>query len=227
NTLLASGGTLRYTLTLTNPSGPNVGTGYDVVISDPLPSGITSASVVDASPTARGGVTGASCAITGDTPPTLNCAAAVFPPDGQLVVVYDAVTTDALTPGATLNNAALVTWTSLADTNADERTGSGTSPNDYRTSANRSVLIGTPALVKSILTPQTRYAIGDEVSYQVVLSIPGTLSNAVFADILPAGLTYVADTLSLDYGTGLSATNAPSTFVRTDDTPEAGQETLA
>ncbi|MTW23283.1 hypothetical protein, partial [Allochromatium palmeri] len=225
NTLLASGGTLRYTLTLTNPSGPNVGNGYNLVIADPLPTGVSTASVVSTTPS--GDVTSASCTMTSATPPTLNCTAAVFPPDGQLVVVYDAVTTDALTPGATLNNAALATWTSLADTNADERTGSGTSPNDYRTSANRSVLIGTPALVKSILTPQTRYAIGDEVNYQVVLSIPGTLTNAVFNDVLPLGLTYVDGSLNLVYDAGLSATNAPSTFVRTDDTPEAGQETLA
>lgn len=226
NTLLAGGGTVRYTLTLTNPSGPTVGTGYEVTIADTLPTGITSASLVDASPTASGGVTDANCTMTDATPPTLSCTAAVFLPNGQLIVVYDAVSTTPLTPGTTLTNAALATWTSLAGVNSEERTGSGTSPNDYRTSTNRSVLIGTPALVKSIPAPQTRYAIGDEVTYQVVLSIPGTLSNAVFADVLPVGLTYVADSLSLAYADGLSATGNPSAFTRTDNTPGAGQETL-
>jgi len=223
NAVLAStASTVRFTLTLTNPAGASVSAGYDVSVSDPLPAGFASANLVGAVSTS-GGVAGASCAFTGTT---LNCGAAVFPPGGQLVISYDAVTTAALAEGASLVNNAAAQWSSLPGGDPGERTGAG-GVNDYAAAAGVTIRVGTPALDKSIVNPQPRYAIGDEVTYQIVLSFPGTLANVSFQDVLPEGLTYVGNSLTLNYGAGLSASGNPTDFTRTDNSPAAGQETLA
>lgn len=223
NAVLANtASTVRFTLTLTNPVGANVSAAYDVSVSDTLPAGFASASLVG-SPSASGGVTGAGCAFTGTT---LNCSAAVFPPGGQLVITYDATTTAALPEGASLTNAAAAQWTSLPGSDPGERTGTG-GVNDYAAASGVTLHVGTPALAKSIVAPQERYAIGDVVTYQVVLSFPGTLTNVSFQDVLPAGLTYVDGSLTLDYQAGLSPSSAPTAFTRVDNSPAAGQETLS
>jgi uncharacterized repeat protein (TIGR01451 family)/fimbrial isopeptide formation D2 family protein len=222
NAVLANtASTVRFTLTLTNPAGASVSTGYDVSASDPLPAGFASVTLVSAVPSS--GVTGASCSFTGTT---LNCNAAVFPPGGQLVVTYDAVTTATLVEGSSLVNSAAAQWTSLPDAAPDERTGAG-GVNDYAAASEVTIRVGTPALDKSIVNPQTRYAIGDEVTYRVVLSFPGTLSNVSFQDVLPEGLTYVGNSLTLSYGADLSSSGNPPDFTRVDNSPAAGQETLS
>lgn len=223
NAVLANtASTVRFTLTLANPAGANVSTAYDVSINDALPIGFASASLVG-SPSASGGVTGADCSFAGTT---LHCSADVFPPGGQLVITYDATTTATLPEGASLTNAAAAQWTSLPGSDPGERTGTG-GVNDYAAASGVTVHVGTPALAKSIVAPQERYAIGDVVTYQVVLSFPGTLTNASFQDVLPAGLTYVDNSLTLDYQVGLSPSSSPTAFTRVDDSPAAGQETLS
>lgn len=211
---------VRFTLTLTNPAGANVSTAYDVSLSDPLPVGFASASLVSLVPS--GGVTGAGCAFSGTT---LNCSATEFPPGGQLLITYDAVTNATLAEGTSLVNAAAGQWTSLPGGDAGERTGVG-GVNDYSASSGVVIRVGTPALVKSIVNPQIRYAIGDEVTYRVVLSIPGTLSNTSFEDVLPPGLTYVGNSLAMSYGAGLSSSANPTAFTRIENAPAAGQESL-
>jgi uncharacterized repeat protein (TIGR01451 family)/fimbrial isopeptide formation D2 family protein len=222
NAVLANtASTVRFTLTLTNPAGANVSTAYDVSVSDALPVGFASATLVSTVPS--GGMTGAGCAFVGTT---LNCGADVFPPGGQLVVTYDAVTTATLAEGSSLTNNAAALWSSLPGGDPFERTGDG-GVNDYASASGVTIRVGTPALVKSVVNPQARYAIGDEVTYRVVLSFPGTLNNVSFQDVLPEGLTYVSSSLTLNYGAGLSSAGNPTDFSRTDNAPAAGQETLA
>ena len=213
--------TIRFTVTLTNPAGANVSAAHDIRISDTLPAEFSSATLVSATPS--GDVTVETCAFTGKT---LNCGATLFPPDGQLVVVYDATTTATLAEGASVTNNSSAQWTSLPEANPGERSGAG-GVNDYTAASNVLIRVGTPNLDKTIVNPQTRYAIGDEVSYRVVLSFPGTFNSASFQDVLSAGLSYVPGSLTVEYGTGLTASTPPTDFTRTDDAPAAGQETLA
>ncbi|MBK7541480.1 MAG: DUF11 domain-containing protein [Candidatus Competibacteraceae bacterium] len=213
--------TIRFTVTLTNPAGANVSAAHDISISDILPAAFASATLVSATPS--NGVTGETCAFTGTT---LNCGATLFPPDGQLVVVYDATTTAALAEGASVTNNSGAQWTSLPEANPGERTGAG-GVNDYTAASNVLIRVGTPNLDKTIVNPQTRYAVGDEVSYRVVLSFPGSFNSASFQDVLSAGLSYVPGSLTVEYGTGLTASTPPADFTRTDNAPAAGQETLA
>jgi uncharacterized repeat protein (TIGR01451 family)/fimbrial isopeptide formation D2 family protein len=110
-----------------------------------------------------------------------------------------------------------------------ERTGAG-GVNDYAASASATVQVGGTNITKSIVAAKPRYAIGDTVSYQVDVAIPGSafgaLGNVVVTDILAAGLTYVPASLAITYNSASSSTN-PADFTRTDNAPSPGLETLA
>ncbi|PIE90914.1 MAG: hypothetical protein CR997_03400 [Acidobacteria bacterium] len=233
-----SGGDVTFTVTVTNPGGVATGTAYDVQITDVLSTDWSSLTVDSITPSA--GITGVNNASSGTT---IDIQVDVFPEDESLVIVYTAST---ITPPPSLStpltNTANATWTSLPGTNgtggattglpgdADgERTGPvNGDPNDYQAQDTSDVVVGDTQLVKDIVPLQTRYAIGDEVSYQVQFSLPPTanLANASLTDILDEGLTYVSGSLMVQYNGVTSSTN-PTEFTRTDDTPNAGQETLS
>jgi len=233
--LLTLGGSVQFTVTVTNPDGGFTGHGYDATITDVLPAEYTSLMVDSVTPAM--GVSGVTDNSSGTT---LSVDVASFPPDGSLTIVYTAAAPGPLTPG-TLANTATAVWTSLPGTNgtgaaapgapgdADgERTGSGAGPNDLTDSDTANVPVGELAVTKSILNPQARYAIGDIVEYQVVISLPPEpdLSNVAFTDILDEGLTYVTGTLSVNAGANVVFGASPADFARADNTPVAGQETL-
>src|SRR6202040_1081915 len=123
-------------------------------------------------------------------------------------------------------NTANATWTSLPGSNGSaadgvatpgapgsatgERTGAG-GVNDYAASASTTVQVGGTNITKSIVAAKPRYAIGDQVSYQVDVAIPGSafgaLGNVVVTDILAAGLTYVPGSLAIAYNGASSSAN--------------------
>ncbi len=233
--LLTLGGSLQFTVTVTNPDGGFTGHGYDVVLTDVLPAEYTSLTVDSVTPAM--GVSGVTDNSAGTT---LSVSAAVFPPDGVLTIVYTVTAPGPLTPGTIANTADAVA-TSLPGTNgtgsatpgapgdADgERTGSGLGPNDLSASDTANTPVGELAVTKSILNPQTRYAIGDIVEYQVVISLPPEpdLSGVAFTDILDEGLTYVTGSLAVNADAGVTFGASPADFSRADNTPAAGQETL-
>jgi uncharacterized repeat protein (TIGR01451 family)/fimbrial isopeptide formation D2 family protein len=224
--LLSSGGTVRYTFVVTNPTGAgNRATAFDVKLKDVLPSPFTSYSVVSFS----GGIAGPS-QVTGianvGSGTTVEFNAAVFPPDGTLTVVIDAVATGPITSGSTVNNSSTVTWTSLPGTNgtasatpgaAGSATGERTStaggtPNTYVATDTNSIRVGTPSIVKSVLNARTNYAVGEEVEYQLVVSYPPVnLANNKVVDTLPAGLVYVAGSLAVVAAPNLTNSAATAT----------------
>lgn len=219
--LLSSGGTVRYTFVVTNPTGAgNRATGFDVNVKDILPTPFTSYSVVSFNGAAAGAtqVTGITNVGSGTT---VEFNAAVFPPDGVLTIVIDAIATGPITSGSTINNTGNLTWTSLpggsgtasatpgaAGSTTGERTGSGGgTPNTYATSDSNAIRVGTPSIVKSVVNPRTNYAIGEEVSYQLVVSYPPVnLANNKIVDSLPAGLVYVAGSLVVTPAANLTTT---------------------
>ena len=107
-----------------------------------------------------------------------------------------------------------------------ERNGSGAGANDFSANDTATVTVGEINLTKSVLNPQARYAIGDLVEYQIVISLPANqvITSAVFQDVLDQGLTLSSETVV--YDAGVTAGNNPTAFDRTDDAPMAGQETL-
>lgn len=233
--LLTSGGTTTFTLVLSNPAGGFNGPAYDVNLLDSLPPAFTSMTVDSITPS--GGVSGITDNSAGTT---LDIDIATVPTGGQMTVVFSASAPGALSEG-TLTNTANMSWTSLPGSNGTgsatpgaagtidgERTGGG-AVNDHFTSDSADVVVGSVNLSKQVLMPQTRYAIGDVVEYQLQLSTPpgSALSNTQISDVLDEGLTYVTGSLNVAYGAGTTSGSTPIEFTRSDNTPIAGQETLA
>lgn len=233
--MLTLGGEIAYTVTITNPSGANVAGAYDLNLSDVLPAEFQNLVVDSITPT--GGVAG----VTDNTAGTsLDIDITSFPPDGQLVVVFTATAAGPVATGD-ITNTATVTWTSLPGAqgtgsatpgnsgDADGERNSAGGVNDFTASDSADVTVGELNITKSITSGGGRYAIGDTVSYQVVIGVPANqaVPNVVVSDILDEGLTYVSGTLVQNFDTNLSAGNSPADFTRTDNDPAAGQETLA
>ncbi|MTW23160.1 isopeptide-forming domain-containing fimbrial protein, partial [Allochromatium palmeri] len=193
SSLLSSGGTTTYTLTVTNNGDAPA---YNVRVADALPAVFTSAS------TTTGG-----CAIAGLN---LTCDIAEIAPGASVTLSFNA--TAGTIPGSQITNSATATWTSLPGAsgtdsatpgtagNLDgERTGgTGTGSNGYTTSASATIVVGLPSLTKTIENPQAHYAIGEIVNYRVTVSLPAgmNLSGAQIIDTLPVGLSYVAGSAS-------------------------------
>ena len=143
----AAGGTVTYTVTVTNPIVSNVGPAYDVRIFDQGPSAYSSITVTGIATT--GGITG----ITDlSNPFRVDLRIDVLPPGAELTITYDAV---ALPPlNLDIINAVRTTWTSLPGTQGTgdatpgspgapqgERTGGSGTVNDYKLSDNAVVQI--------------------------------------------------------------------------------------
>src|SRR5262249_15644550 len=146
----------------------------------------------------------------------------------------------AMPAGTRVDNTATASWTSLpgpqGTTNLvpgapgemdGERTGDQTGPNDYTTSDRATVVVGEVAFDKTLVVPQTRYAIADPVQYSVEISVPAfaALAQSVLRDVLAAGLTYQPGSLSVALPPGLTGT-VPPDFTVAADSPAPGQQTL-
>ena len=209
--LLTSGGTTQFTLTLSNASGANAAPAFDLVLTDVLPAAYTT---VGARDIASAGATGITDTTSGTT---VRVTIGRLDPGGNVTIVFPAAAPGTLAAGPIVNNAN-TTWTSLpgiAGSAADgvatpgapgtptgERTGSG-GVNDYAASAAATVTVGGVAIGKSVANPQARYAIGDSVSYRVDITVPGAafgpLPAVVLTDFLAPGLTYVPGSLAIVY----------------------------
>ncbi len=236
---LPVGGDVSFTFTVTNTSNGNTSDAFDVQITDDLPSEWTSF-VVD-SITPSGGVSG----ITDNSAGTIvDINVASFPVDGQLIIVITASAPGPLTPATVITNTATATWTSLpgpqgtggltpgnsGDINGERNSGSASNNNnDYSDSDSASVIVDSLNFNKTLLNAQTRYAIGDQVEYQLQIGLPSTLAvtSVRLEDILPEGLTLVEGTLNIDLPVGVIAGAIPIDFDRMDNSPGIGQETLA
>ena len=112
-------------------------------------------------------------------------------------------------------------WTASAQDQAS-------TPNDYQDMDTAVVIVGGLALDKSVVNPQARYAIGDTIDYRVEIAVPPgvSLMGTTLSDVLDPGLEIVSGTFALSLDMGLSVTNTPADFTRTDNTPGPGEETL-
>jgi len=237
--ILPSGGTVTYTVTITNPAGASVGTAYEVRVTDSLPAVFGSLSAISTTPS--GGVAGV---VNNSAGTTLDVSAAVFPPDGRLIITYQGTAAGPLTDGSTITNTAAVVWTSLPGDRGTgdaapgapgsvtgERNGANgpSGLNDYASTANALVRVGPVGLAKEVLTPQARYAVGDIVTYRLTIGFARdlTVDNVLLQDVLAEGLTYQSGTLIVAKDPGISASLSPGEFTRTDNSPAPGQEKLA
>ncbi len=192
-----AGGTVTYTLTLSNPAGANAVSGFDLSYTDTLPADLVSPT----SPTFNVGATGA--VVTGSFGGNaLSGTIDRLDPGESVVVTYTAQVDNATPFGKTIVNAASAQTTTLPGADANERTISSTA-------ATATLTTSTPSMVKALVSPQARYAIGDIVNYRVTVSLPvGTTTNFTLLDTLPAGLAFVTGSASLALSAGVTG---PST----------------
>ncbi|QDU19434.1 SdrD B-like domain-containing protein [Urbifossiella limnaea] len=227
-----AGDTITFTVTFSNPNAADRTTAFDLVLTDILPAvGYDTVAFVAGSLVTTG-ATNAAVAVAGNTVTFTADALAV---GGTVSFQYTARLVANVGPGSYRNTANL-TYTSLPGTNGTpvnptggatpgtpgtdtgERTGSGTNPNDYLDSDFEDVFVNAP-VVKSIVgtnqafTAGTTVAVGEQVQYQVVVTIPeGTTPTGVLRDVLPAGLAVVSlDSLTAVADVGLT-TDAPGGF---------------
>ena len=203
-----AGDTITFTLDIAH-TGTSDADGFDVVLNDQLPAGMTY-------------VAGSLALVSGPQPTEMNFS------NGSVTVTWDSFTrTDNariefqatldqdVLPLSEINNQATITWESLPDdfnssdtsddlspynTLSQERTGNpseiGGTANDY--SAMDTALVTVPDLqIDKSGTGQ--YTIGDTVTFTITATLPeGTVPDLVVTDILPQGLVIDNPTLGGD-----------------------------
>jgi large repetitive protein len=206
-----AGDTASYRVVYTNTGGT---TAFEILLTDTLPGDLT-LNVPSVTVTPSGGAAGVTNTSSGNT---VNVLLATIPVGGSVTVTYTATVNNSIAPGQTIQNTALVTYTSLPGSNGTtsnptgsatpggpgdptgERTGTGTAPNDYRISRNASFTAALPTPVKSIAatsetsTSGSNVAIGEIVRYRLQVGLPeGTSVNLRLNDQLPNGLQFLND----------------------------------
>jgi uncharacterized repeat protein (TIGR01451 family)/fimbrial isopeptide formation D2 family protein len=198
-----AGNVITYTVVLSH-AGNSQTDAFDVALADTLPAGETL-------------VPGSLKNTAGRVPTTLTSAGATIsatfdelPFGATSTLTYQVQLDTSVTPGQTLINSVLETWTSLSvsptqispfNTNSFERTGNPADPgqlNNYRFTAVAPINIKQPSLVKTVVstsissTGNSRAVIGELINYAITVTIPqGTTPNADLIDLMPAGLAFV------------------------------------
>ena len=208
NTNLQAGDTVTYTITFSNLSANGAtAAAFDTLILDSLPAGILITSIdsvnfpmsvtQDAAVTITGGGTGLSGQFD-------------IPIDATVTITYTGTLQTSVNPGASYDNTATLTFTSINGVDPNERTGIAPniqgdgSVDDYRLVDTATVSTAT-TFVLDKTSPAGPFTIGDTVDYTLTLQlIEGTTPNVQIADALPAGLQFVPGSVVVTPGTGMS-----------------------
>lgn len=208
-----AGDTITFTLTIQHTTASNA-TAFELALSDIVPAGMT---YIASSFGHSSGLAPAS--LDDSSAPTLTARwdqAAGFPVGTTSQLQFQATLNDDVTPGQTITNDAVLTWTGLPsdvttpqssyNNVSTERTGDTANPGG---TANTYTHTGTvdvnviPGLDKFILTtseahtadaPPWPLAIGEIIRYRMQVALPeGAAPAFQIRDALPAGLLYLND----------------------------------
>ncbi|MEO0469175.1 MAG: isopeptide-forming domain-containing fimbrial protein [Bacteroidota bacterium] len=231
-----------------NPSGANVSTAYDVVVTDSLPFDADEWEVLTIESTTGSGNAGAITNNSVTASGRINVSIDSIPAGETLTIVYRASADG--DPELTLetdsmNNTAYATATSLPGSRGTgdatpgnpgdidgERISTGSfSDTDYAQNDENSLTVSDLDLIKSVLNPQTHYTIGDTVEFQLEVAVPDgvSISNGVIEDALPDGMTYITNSLANASGNDYPAAivSAPaSDFTAVSTAPDTLQISL-
>ena len=213
-----AGDPVVYTLTITNiSSGVNRATAFDLELTDVLDTNLVPGSVLVGS---TQGLTCTGPSGAGTTPfstgsiivgQTVTVTATCLDPAKSITVTINATVAASAPAGATIPNAASVTWTSLPGPNGaspnptgsvtpgspgsttGERNGqdgpSGT-PNNYAATSLVQSALGVPSINKMAANPGSA-PIGGLVTFPILITLPeGTTQSLVVVDDLPVGLVF-------------------------------------
>jgi uncharacterized repeat protein (TIGR01451 family)/fimbrial isopeptide formation D2 family protein len=239
-----AGDEFTFQVVVTNPVDGNGSRGFEATWTDTIPVGLTYS----------GGLATTTCDVAPTTLTAVgNNLTAVWPAFAQgdsCTIVYKA-TLDANVPaGASYQNSAALTWTSLSGVHntlpgfstyndlSTERTGNtgdpGTTANTYLATDSVTVTVTQLAPVKSVVTTSesgttgnVNVAIGEIVRYRVSIVIPeGETKNVSITDALSSGLQYLNDgTTKIAFVT--NDAGMTSSTLSDADLPQNGNETYA
>lgn len=203
-----AGGVITYQVVISHDAASHA-PAYDVVMTDTVPGGLTNPAIVGVS---ANGITPPSAEVSGGQWRVPNTADGTFDlPQGAVVTVTIQAELDSnVTPGQRITNTAVLTWSSLDGTVAEERhSGDGLlnsgGLNDYEVHASVGFDISGIALAKALEgtsaahTAGSDVTIGEIITYSLTTTLPeGTTPGLVVTDSLPSGLAYVTGTATVD-----------------------------
>ncbi|NOY98395.1 MAG: sortase, partial [Chloroflexi bacterium] len=216
----ASGQDIDFTLTVSH-DGASTADAFDVNVTDSLPAGLD-LDLASLNVTLAGGASGVTDNSSGNN---IDIVISEIPLGGSVTVEFTANVSAAF--GSNMTNQADVTWTSITGTDANERTGSGSGPNDY--TASSTVDIGVyKRVLKSLIasnhatTISPDVTIGEILTYEVRLTIPPNDSDTyIVVDTLDSGLAFV------DCSQITAAASVTSTVVDFTDVNNCNHGTVA
>ncbi len=189
---------------------------YDVVISDAIPAQLTGISNVTVNAT---GIAAPSFDLTGNDLRLPAAGTFDLPQGATVTITFDATIGGTAVPGQQIDNDAAATWTSLNGTPPEERNGGATDPDgndlydngtgtatdDYETVDTAGFTVDNVAFLKALTatsaghTAGSDVTLGEIVTYVLTATVPeGSIPSLTIVDNLPAGLSYVAGSASVD-----------------------------
>jgi len=224
-TSVQAGTELTYTIKVCNDetsSGNFVSSGFDWVISDRIPDDI----LLSSGPDVNLNGTGATVDTSASSGQDINATIDQLDKGECIFISYEAIVQQSAQFGQIMTNTAKFQTTSLpglygtagslpvlatqepGELNG-ERTGTG-GINDLFGDDTATVTMDTGVITKDLLNPQTRYAIGEQAEYKIVVGLPrGESNNFKIIDTLPAGLHYEDATASIILGPNLTVSGTP------------------
>ncbi|MCX7789973.1 MAG: isopeptide-forming domain-containing fimbrial protein [Chloroflexaceae bacterium] len=214
-----AGGVVTYRVVISHAAG-SVGTAYDVVVTDPIPAGLTNATVVGVSAV---GITPPSAAISSGVARVPASDSFDLPPGASVTLDFRAEIGGSVSPGQMITNRASAVWSTLDGDSPDERSeGDGVADgnellnsgalNDYEINSSASFTIDQPDLTKALAATSAAHTgganvtIGEIVTYELGVALPeGVIPSLVLVDDLPAGLAFVPGSVTVDI-TGFNGT---------------------
>ncbi len=197
------GDTVVYELVIENTGNAAA---YDILISDLLdaslrldPANLTTALAIQA-----GGPAYATLNQSGNTAAAVSTVLNRLDAGDTITVRITAEVRAGAAAGATVENTATVSYTSLPGADGNERTGVDSDPlNDYiTTAASGDFVLARPDIDKALFatsesaTAGSFVAIGETVTYSFLVTLPeGLTPSVVITDFVPAGMAYVGHTL--------------------------------
>lgn len=209
-------------------SGANGASGFDWTFTDTLPAEYINAVVVGVNTAAAPGAAAAASFGVFPFQNVLSGTIDQLDAGESITVTYQAQIDVTAQFGQTVVNTMSIRETSLpgpngtgaanpnaAGTTDGERTGTG-GVNDLFTSDNAPVAIDRPTISKTLVGPQSYYAIGQRATFQISVGVPaGTSTLFTVRDNMPADLELVPGTIAVATFPGFSAANAPLTEANT------------
>jgi large repetitive protein len=217
-----AGDEVEYTVTIKHNANSGA-TAYNASWTDILPTGLSNATCISLIATGTGSPA-LTCSNFASSGSNLNLGSFDLPITSNITLKYKAIIDNNISYNQTLTNNNQITWTTQSGTNPDARTGNDgilntvNILNDYKVNSQASIVVTnqasiTKALITTDLAKTTgnNLTIGETANYQLAVTLPEGLStNVKVSDVIPTGLAYVPNSLTIDSSGFNGVINTPT-----------------